>query len=287
MFWQMVSVEQKKLNGRKILWLELALAAAATAFIPLMLYFASQSADSNIVVTSDAPIEELLSWPLALRSGIDLASGSGLGGLFIVILMGTLMAQEYGWRTMQLWLSNGVSRPVLLLAKFTAVLLPALFIVLAAFSGGAVTTAFITQKVQGGLPFAEVDWWQTALSILRTSYTLLPYAALTFLLAVLSRSTVVAVGGGLAYTMLFEGALIQLLNLAGGILGDMGQHLPAGLSNRLALLNRVGGVTENGLVSIRPVDGVSVETAVIGIALYTILFVGLAILAFRRQDLGG
>jgi ABC-type transport system involved in multi-copper enzyme maturation permease subunit len=29
------------------------------------------------------------------------------------------------------------------------------------------------------------------------------------------------------------------------------------------------------------------ETAVIGIALYTLLFVGLAVLAFRRQDLTG
>ncbi|MBK8900653.1 MAG: ABC transporter permease subunit [Anaerolineaceae bacterium] len=287
MFWQMVSVEQKKLTNRKILWIELAVAAITAVFIPLMIYLASQSTSSNVVITTDGPVEEMVAWPLALRMGIDLLSGSGLGGLLIVILMGTLTAQEYGWRTMQLWLSNGVSRPVLMLAKFTAVLLPALLFVLAAFVAGAVTTGFITQSIRGSLPFAEVDWWQALLSVLRTAYTLLPYAALTFLLAVVSRSTVVAVGGGLAYTMLIEGALIQLFGFVGGIWSDIGQHLPAGLSNRLALLNRVSAAAETGAISIRPVDGVSVEAAVIGIALYTILFVGLAVLAFRRQDLGG
>jgi ABC-type transport system involved in multi-copper enzyme maturation permease subunit len=49
--------------------------------------------------------------------------------------------------------------------------------------------------------------------------------------------------------------------------------LPAGLGNSLASINQT--------------EGVSMETAVIGIALYTLLFVGLAVLAFRRQDLTG
>ncbi len=286
MFWQMVSVEQKKLTRRKILWIELAMVAAAAVFIPLVIYLASQGDGSgNLVITTDGPVEDMIAWPLALNLGIGLASGGGLGGLLIVILIGTLTAQEYGWRTMQLWLSNGISRPVLLLAKFAIVLLPALLFVLAPFITGALTTAVFTQNLQGSLPFAEVDWWQAALSILRTAYTLLPYAALTFLLAVASRSTVVAVGGGLAYTLLIEGVLMQLLGLVGGTWAKIGQYLPAGLSNSLASLNRVSASTSSGLVP--QADGLSMETAVIGIALYTLLFVGLAILAFRRQDLTG
>ncbi len=286
MFWQMVSVEQKKLTRRKILWIELVIVAAAAVFIPLMIYLASQSDGSgNLVVTTDGPVDDMFTWPSALNLGIGLASGGGLGGLLIVILIGTLTAQEYGWRTMQLWLSNGISRPVLLLAKFAIVLLPALLFVLAPFVTGALTTAVFTQNLQGSLPFAEVDWWQAALSILRTAYTLLPYAALTFLLAVASRSTVVAVGGGLAYTLLIEGVLMQLLGLVGGTWAKIGQYLPAGLSNSLASLNRVSSQTNSGLVT--QADGLSMETAVIGIALYTLLFVGLAVLAFRRQDLSG
>lgn len=283
MFWQMVSIEQKKLIHRKILWVELAIAAAAAVFIPLMIYLASQSTSSNVVITTDGPVEDMIAWPLALRLGIDLLSGGGLGGLLIVILMGTLTAQEYGWRTMQLWLSNGVSRLVLMLAKFTAVLLPTFLFVLAAFVAGAVTTGFITQGIQGSLPFAEVDWWQAMLSVLRTAYTLLPYAALTFLLAVVGRSTVVAVGGGLAFTLLIEGVLIQLLGFLGGIWTDLVQYLPAGLSNSLTALNRVTAVTGPAV----PADGLSAGTAVFGIALYTIVFIGLAVFAFRRQDLGG
>ena len=286
MFWQMVAVEQKKLTRRKILWIELAMMAAAAVFIPLVIYLASQSDGSgNLVITTDGPVEEMIAWPMALRLGIDLASGGGLGGLLIVILIGTLTAQEYGWRTMQLWLSNGISRPVLLLAKFTAVLLPSLLLVLAPFVAGALTTAVFTQNLQGSLPFAQVDWWQATLSIGRTAFTLLPYAALTFFLAVISRSTVVAIGGGLAYAMLIEGVLVQLLTFVGGTWAKIGQYLPAGLSNSLAALNRVSASSGTGLVT--QAEGVSMATAVPGIALYTLLFVGLAIFAFRRQDLGG
>lgn len=283
MFWQMASVEQRKLTHRKILWIELAVAAVTAVFIPLMIYLASQSTSSNVVITTDGPVEDMIAWPLALRLGIDLLSGGGLGGLLIVILMGTLTAQEYGWRTMQLWLSNGIARPVLMLAKFTAVLLPALLFVLAAFVTGAITTGLITQGLQGSLPFADVAWGQALLSVLRTAYTLLPYAALTFLLAVVSRSTVVAVGGGLAFTLLIEGVLMQLLSFVGGTWATIAQYLPAGLSSSLAALNRVTAVANPTAAA----DGLSAGTAALGIALYTILFVGVAVFVFQRQDLGG
>ena len=79
--------------------------------------------------------------------------------------------------------------------------------------------------------------------------------------------------------------LIQLFGLSSGTWAQVGQYLPAGLSNSLASLNRVSAEAGSSLVT--PAGGVGTETAVIGIALYTVLFVGLAILAFRRQDLTG
>ena len=290
MFWQMVQVEQKKLTSRKILWLELAIVAATAVFIPLIIYQAtgsdSSGGSSNVVIITEGPVEEMIAWPGALGLGIDMASGSALGGLLIVILIATLTAQEYGWRTMQLWLSSGISRPVLLLAKFTVILLPALLLVIAPFMTGGLATAVFTQKLQGSLPLAEISWWQVALSILRTAYTLLPYAAFTFFVAIASRSTVVAIGSGLAYTMLIEGLLIQALGFVGDGWAKVGNYLPGGLANSLAALNRVTDEATNSTVMMRG-DIVSGEAAVLGIALYTFFFVGLALLVFRRQDLGG
>lgn len=290
MFWQMVRVEQKKLTSRKILWIELAVMAAAAVLIPLIIYLTVQaggdSSSGNLTITTDGSAEDMVAWPSALRLGIEMAAGSSLGGLLIVILVGTLTAQEYGWRTMQLWLSNGVSRHVLLLAKFTAVLLPALLLVVAPFITGAIATAVFTQQLQGSLPLADVNWAQAGFSILRTAYTLLPYAAFTFFLAIVSRSTVVAIGAGLAYTMLIEGLFVQIATLAGGGWAKIGQYLPGGLANSLATLNRV---TDGPAAALVPQLGETVEpgTAVIGIALYTVSFIALALLAFRRQDLGG
>ncbi len=285
MFLQMVRVEHQKLIRRKILWIELAIVAAAAILLPLLMYAATQSeGNSNLTVTTDGPIEEMIAWPSALQLGIGMATGSGFGGLLIIILISTLTAQEYGWRTMQLWLGQGVSRPVLLLAKFTAVLLPTLLLVITPFVAGALATAIFTKQLNGSLPLADVNWWQVTLSILRTAYTLLPYAAFTFFLAIISRSTVVAVGIGLTYNLLLESLLVQLTMMAGGTWAKIGQYLPMGLSNSLVAANRV---TDSANSLIPQIEGVAPETAVIGIALYTIIFVGLALLVFRRQDLGG
>ncbi len=288
MFWQMVRVEQKKLTSRKIMWVELIIVAGLAIFIPIMIYFASQadpSSGSNLTVTTEGAIEDLLVWPGGLRMGIELVSGGGFGALLVIVLVGTITAQEYGWRTMQLWLSKGVSRPVLLLAKFAIILLPVFLFILLPFITSGAPTADFSQQLLGNIPFAEVNWWQTALSILRTAYTLLPYAAFTFFLAIVSRSTVVAIAGGLAYSMVIEGIFAQLLLLAGGSWAKIGQYLPIGLANSLATLNRVTDSAVGGLTP--PFETVAPETAVIGIALYTLFFVGLALLAFRRQDLGG
>ncbi|MCB9007265.1 MAG: hypothetical protein H6656_07880 [Ardenticatenaceae bacterium] len=66
------------------------------------------------------------------------------------------------------------------------------------------------------------------MSIGRTAFTLLPYAALTFFLAVVSRSTVVAIGGGLAYAMLIEGCWFSFFAFVGGTWLKLGNICPPG-----------------------------------------------------------
>jgi hypothetical protein len=96
----------------------------------------------------------------------------------------------------------------------------------------------------------------------------------------------VAIGGGLAYSLLLEGLFIQLLALVGGKLADVGLYLPAGLARSL-LESNAGLTVEVGGATAPLATGLAPEVAAIGIALYTLLFMGLAMLAFQRQDLGG
>ncbi|MCI0395897.1 MAG: ABC transporter permease [Chloroflexi bacterium] len=287
MFWQMVTVEYSKITKRAILWIELALLALAVLLLHGLLYATLRlSPSEEMPPEAVAQIEETLTWPAGLAGAMSFAAGPNLGGLIIIILVGAVVAQEYGWRTIQLWLGRGVSRPLFLLAKFVALLLPALLIVLTPLLVGGLITAFFSQQMNGAIPFDQVNWGQLGFSVLRVTYTLLPYAALTFFLAIASRSTVVAVGGGLGYALLLEGILVQLLAFAGGAWARIGYYLPAGLARGLL-------ATNSGLVV--QVEGASAPAAqylepgpaALGIALYALAFLGLSILVFRRQDLGG
>ena len=126
---------------------------------------------------------------------------------------------------------------------------------------------------------------QLALSVLGTAYTLLPYIGLTFLVAILTRSTAAAIAAGLAYALVVEYLAAQLLGLAGGLWAGIARHLPGSLAAALLQTNQrlveidLGSGVEAGLPDPWAAAG--------GIALYTIAFVGLSLWAFRRQNLTG
>ncbi len=283
MFWQIVNTEHTKIFKRAIFWVEVAVALALVAAMYLVMFAISRpGANSSMPPEAVAEIEEILTWPSALKGLVGMAAGPSLGGIIMVILAGAVMAQEYTWNTLQLWLSRGVSRSLFLSAKFVALLLPMLILVLAVLVVGGVLTALFTLQIDGTLPLGEIAWPDLLLQGGKVAYTLLPYAALAFFLAVLSRSTIVAVGGGLAYVLAGEGIVVQLLALAGGAWAQIGRYIPSGLAQAVQESN--AGLVIGDADSLDALQVLEPGQAAIGIALYTLLFVGLAILIFRRQD---
>jgi ABC-type transport system involved in multi-copper enzyme maturation permease subunit len=290
----MTAVEQSKIFKRTILWAELGLLALAVIVMNVVIYAALQMVgaddlpgrENNIRVDGSAALDQFLTWPGALLNALRLASGNNVGGMLVIILAGAITGQEYTWRTLSLWLSRGISRPVVLGAKFVALLTPLLLITLTPLLVGGAMTAVFSQQLTGAVAYDQVNWGQLGLGVLRTAFTLLPYASLAILLAVASRSTIVVIGAGLAYSLVIEGIAIQLLSLMGGTWAKVGQYLPAGLTNSLMGTN-AGMVT----VTVDDVGAVANHldpgTAALGIALYTLAFMGLSLLIFRRQDLGG
>jgi len=282
MFWKVLGAEHVKLFKRNILWIEMGLLALSVAALYLVA-FAVLLGGSSGVMAPEA-IESGLTWPTGLTGALSFAAGPNLGGLLMIVLVGAAVAQEYTWGTMQLWLTRGIPRPLLMAVKFAALLLPAALLVLTAlFTGGLISGAFSLHFL-GSIPFNQVAWGQLAWSVLVFVYSLLPYAALTFFLAVASRSTVVSIGGGLAYALLLEGIGLQLIGALGGIWGEIGRYLPGGLARGMLQLNSGMRVEIDG-EAVEAIQFLDSGTAAIGIALYVIVFVIGAILIFRRQDL--
>lgn len=285
MFIRTLSIEQTKLMRRPLPWVLLAVLAATTVLMTGVNYLVlNNNFAGNMGPEVMAEMERQVTWPDSLFSAIGIAGGAALGGFLTVILSGTTMAQEYTWRTLQQWLGRGVPRPVFLAAKFAALLLPILFMVFVPLLVGGGLTALFTISLEGSLGAGDVAWSSLALRALATAYSLLPYAALTLLLAVATRSTVAAVGIGIAYALIVEGLLLQVAAMFSTALARLSLYLPAGLAQSLLQSQRLMQVSVDG----QPVAGpelLSTGVAVTGIAVYTVLFLALAIVLFRRQDL--
>jgi hypothetical protein len=282
MFWKVLGAEHVKLFKRNILWVEIALLALAVATLYLIAFAILLAGSSGEMVPE--VIENGLTWPAGLTGALGFAAGPNLGGLLMIVLVGAVVAQEYAWGTLQLWLSRGIPRPLLMGVKFAALLLPASLIVLTALVTGGLISGAFSLHFLGSIPFSQVEWGQLGWSILVYTYSLLPYAALTFFLAVASRSTVVSIGGGLAYALLLEGIGLQLIGALGGIWGEIGRYMPGGLARGMLSLN--SGITvEVGGEAVERIQFLNPAAAAVGIALYVLIFVTGAILLFRRQDL--
>ena len=270
-----INNEHTKIFKRRMFWVELGLMAILVIGFQITLYAVLRG--SPMPAEERLNLTQMISWPNALVNILSYTGGDALGGLFITILVGAVTAQEYTWRTLQLWLSRGIPRLHLGLGKFAALLLPAFLIVLTAVVTGGVITAFLSTQVRGSLQFEQLDFLHLAFSIVRTTYTLLPYAAFTFLLAVASRSTVVAISGGLAYVLLIENILTQVLGLFDGPISQINRFLPGSMAKNLMSLNQAPGGVVPG--SLTPMN------AAIGIGIWILLFLGLSLFIFRRQDL--
>jgi hypothetical protein len=161
----------------------------------------------------------------------------------------------------------------------------ALLIVLTAVLVASPLTAWFTQQLTGSLSLADLNLVEMGLSILRTAYTILPYLSLTFLVAILTRSTAAAIAVGMAYALILENIALQLLGLAGGFWADVARYAPGSLAAALMQTNQ-------RLVEIDLGTGVNAGlpgpwAAAGGITLYAVAFLGLSLWAFRRQNLTG
>ena len=291
MFWNMLRIEQVKLFKRKLFWIELAMLAALIVASFVSIYFTRFS--NEIPPEFQGELEAFLVLPGSLITILGLAAGDTLGGLMMIVLVGGLVAQEYSWRTFSTWLMRGTPRPLVLVSKMLVLLLAVIILVLMTLVVGGLVSAVFTLIINGSIDLSQIDVAQLAISWLRTAYSLLPYTALAFLLAIMTRSTVATIGLGVGYALVFESLAIQLMGLLGKPFSTISYYLPASLASIITSLNESianltievgraeGGAAAASQIAELPEPGV----AAIGIAVYTLVFVGIAVWRFRRQDI--
>jgi len=246
------------------------------------LYFAIQGTPDSVTITDGGlnKIPSLITWPGSLAFSIRFAAGTKL---LIIIFVGVVTASEYGWRTYQVWLSRGVPRILLLGSKFISFFLPTLLVVSGALLAGGLISAIFSLLINDTLYLSQINFWLLGLDLFRTSYTLLPYAAITFLLAVATRSAAAAIGGCAAYGLIVENLLGQSLAILPGKISQAAKYLPSNLMQ--SILN--ASWTPPSLMEEAVPGLLSANQAAIGIGIITLVLVSLALWVFSRQDFSG
>jgi ABC-type transport system involved in multi-copper enzyme maturation permease subunit len=265
MFWHAFLSQQSKILRQKLLWIELAGMAAIIALLSTLPYIEDGARGIS---------GETMSLTADMTMLVKFSGGAAFGGLLMVILAGAAMGGEYGWHGVHQWLSRGVSRPAFLWGKFASLLVPLALIPLTALAvGGPLMAIFINMK-QGGLgPIAD-GLPDLLTSIPVSMYTMLPYIALAVLLAILGKSTVTAIGGGIAFMVVVESILGQLLPLLGGWWAEIPGYLPSRMAASLLEMESEGAAVL-----------LPQYQAALGLAVWTIALLALATWVFQRQDL--
>ncbi|GLV53969.1 hypothetical protein KDH_08200 [Dictyobacter sp. S3.2.2.5] len=278
MFLNVLHLELNKAYHRLLPWVSLSVVAFIVLGVSTALFLYNMLVPGTHNVSS-------LTWPGCFVFGLNYAIGSSAwnsyGTYALIIITGVIFAQEYSWGTIRLWLSKGIARSELFCAKGVLALCTALLIVGVCIVSVGLLSLFFSFQLQHSLQLDRLDVIQLLLAYIRTAYALLPYAALTLLLVVLSRSSMIAVGGAIAFSTIIEPLLRSMAPRLGQIFAHGVFFLPSGLASTLASQNYTLAHMQVEANALQPTQ----YQAILGVACYTLLFFLLALWKFRHQDM--
>ena len=208
-----------------------------------------------------------------------LAFSSTIGAAIMIILGGLSTASEYGWLTVQTILIQKPSRTAVLLGKLAMLAIVTLLISVVTLAATALTS-YLLVTIDG----TSSSWPSTTVLLKGFGALWLAFAVWTafgMFLGVAFRSTAAAIGGGLTYLFVGEALLGQLLRNTEGV-KEVLRFLPG---------VNAGAVNASFHLTFRSPDTatqlVDATRGTITLVSYLVAFTVLALLIFRRRDVGG
>ena len=210
----------------------------------------------------------------------NLLNGTSTIGAAIMIILGSLStASEYGWLTVQTILIQRPTRVAVLLGKL-------LNLVLVTFLIGVVLLALaaLASYVLVTIDHSSSSW-PSGIDLLKGFgalwLELAVWTAFGMFLGIAFRSTAAAIGGGLTYLFVGEALLGQLFRDTPGV-KEILKFLPG--INGSAINASFPLTFRNENASTQLVDA---TRGTITLLVYLLVFTALALLIFRRRDVGG
>jgi ABC-type transport system involved in multi-copper enzyme maturation permease subunit len=269
MFLRLLTIETRKTLKHPALWLGLA----ALLFLFGIFTLISHLQIANGYRTESGGLE------MDLISG--LAFFNWIGVLVYAVTASVIAAFDYPDRSIQLWLTRGVTRPILLIARLTVILFFGLAMICFAVAALLGLGALSRTLIFGVVDASDLNWSALLPVILRVFWGAVPYLALTVLFAIVSRSPIFAAGGTIVYGSVLERLAMQASHKFPALV----RYLPASWSQVLQTFNAAIDRTSLPL----PADPASMpETrAILMIGILFIALTATSLVIFSRQDLGG
>lgn len=268
--------EIQKLIKRPACWV---LGAILVIGLVLLSYFFTyifivsvQQGDAPSGTNPDQILQGLLPERM-LVSVLDLLSG--LGGAIALVLGALVAGSEYGWGTLKLMLSQRPGKLNMLFGQIFAI-----GAVLAAVSIVMILLGALCSALVAALQDRSMDWpslWEITKGFGAGWLILAAWASMGVFLATLFKGSSLAIGLGLAYTLIIEALTLNL-----PIGGDTFERIQSAFLGKNA--QDLAGAFGNLQQGPSPGGTVDPSQAVYVILAYIIAFSLISALLFRRRD---
>lgn len=286
---RLIAAEWFKLRKRMMTWV----VAAILIGLVVLLYSVLWSISGRVTTFGEHNefSAEDLRRALFLQGSVPFAleiAGS-FGTILAIILAAGAVGSEYSWGTIRLIATASSGRMQLMFAKLLVVFALAAIGVLLAVAVAVAYSAIITAANGGSdYSFVTASWFRDQLfSYGRTLFVMAPYISLGFAAAALGRSTLAGVGAGIGIAFI-EPLVGGLMRAGGSPWKDIPNYLINSNTNVIIVQNKVPPALPSFGPSARDLadqNALSVEGAAIVLSIYIVVFVALALLAFRRRDI--
>jgi ABC-2 type transport system permease protein len=285
---RLMAVEFFKLRKRMMTWI----LAMLLVGLVILLYSVFWSVSGHVTTfgENEQYTGQDLRRALFLQTSVpfSLQVVASFGTVFAMILAAGAVGSEYSWGTVRLMATAASGRVRLIGAKLLVVCGLVAAGTLLAVVVGLIYSSIIT-VTNGGPDFSFVTPGfirDQVESLGRTLFVMAPYVTLAFAMAAIGRSTLAGVGAGIGFAFV-EPLIGGLMRLGGSPWKEIPNYLVNANSQVVLLQNKLPDVVRFGPSSQdlaqRQLNGT--PEAMLILAIYSLAFVALAFLVYRRRDI--
>ena len=281
---RMISAEFLKLRKRSMTRILMFILAGIIALVNLLLLAISKVnlPDGNGQCMPN--LGNLLGVSSAVPFALSLMASFGVA--LAIVLAASSMGNEYNWKTIRTALISSESRFKFLTAKLISI---GLMILIGMATG--VVVGIIMSLITNGIGGYEYDFsfltgeyaWQQFLQFWRTFFTVIPFALLGFMMAIVGRSAMPGIATGIGVLFL-EGVITMFMRLAGGWIAKVPDYLLSANVNVITALNELPRGFGRMGVGTTGDTAPTVTHAYITLAAYALAFLVFAYYLFRKRD---